>query len=230
VGVRFAIVCQGRSGSTFLEKLLDGHPEICCLGELLRVSTEERYGSYSLYSYLEIDQFLEQVHFSRAKEMAVGFKAPWEWLRHYPDAWGVFRKHGYRIVFLQRQNKLDQYLSRQLAEESGLWVSDAQYPPDLKLTIDMQHMRWFLNYTPFVDYELKAMCSRFPTIEVTYEDLVAGRKLAEVQRHLGVEPQSLIPQTTRSRTRPQRDVVANFDELVAELTGTPWEGFLNSQA
>ena len=88
---RFIITCAARTGSTMLRYLLDGHPEICCHGEvfvrkgLLRFIFKNRrsFGLSSGYKELQqayqqkpLEDFLSKdlLNITHNAQQAVGFK------------------------------------------------------------------------------------------------------------------------------------------------------------
>jgi hypothetical protein len=68
-----------------------------------------------------------------------------------------------------------------------------------------------------------------PRIVIAYEDLLTEREreFARTLDFLDVGHQPLETRTRRQNPEPLRDLIANFDELCAEVAGTRYEPMLN---
>lgn len=218
----FAIVSMGRSGSTYVERLLNSHPNIRCLGEVISKS-----GGYSLQSKPSIEAYIEEVLFGD-HDGVLGFKMPWDHIVDFPDVFGVFRRLDFKLIFLRRANKLDQLLSVKLAQLNNQWESDSAYTrQNVEITYD--EARTFFTTATYTDGCLKRMCDRFDNFGVTYEDLIAGKEQAPLLSFLGQEVAPLQSGTIRSRTSSQRDAVANYDALAEQFRSTPWIAFFTDK-
>lgn|GEM_PF-1934106 len=218
----FSIVSMGRSGSTFLQRLLDSHPEICCLGEMI-----SKHAPYGKLSGVPVKTYVENTLFG-TQQGVLGFKMPWDHILDYPEVFGVFRDLGFRLIFLKRVNKLDQFISMKLAQQTGVWDSSATYP-EQSVDASFEELYRFMVTSTHVDYFLEQMCKTFPCISVTYEDLVAGKGYTELQDFLGVAHHPLRPQTVRSRTLPRRKALKNYDQLVKRFAGTAFSAFFTAE-
>jgi NDP-mannose synthase len=215
--VRFAIVSEGRSGSTMLQRLLDSHPGITCQGEL----ADSVPGWADLPSAEAFGDYLDAV-WPADHPGCAGFRFM---LRHWvacPGAWEVLERRGYRLIVNRRRNKLDQYLSMRLAQVWNEWSSRRQYP-ETRLNIEVAHLLEKAAEWAGTDEDISVRASRFPAVHCVYEDVRRGVGLPAIQRFLGVEPARLAPDSVRARWQPRRELIENFDEVVAVLRGTPWE-------
>jgi LPS sulfotransferase NodH len=218
----FAIVSTGRTGSTYLQHLLDSHPEIACLGEMI-----SPLGVYAQYREMDLSQFIEERMFGDA-EGVLGFKMPWPWTDEFPGVWDAFRSLGFRLISLSRRNKLDQYLSVMLADKTGLWDSSAHYPVQ-RIEIDPRALRGFFSTVKNVEAFLVDKCSQFDHLSVIYEDLLRGQGHAELQDFLGVTQAPLHVNTVRSRVVPRSESIANFDMLKRQFADSPWIEFFTEE-
>jgi hypothetical protein len=65
-----------------------------------------------------------------------------------------------------------------------------------------------------------------PMFRITYEELVKGQRLDDIQRFLGVQPTALESPFRRIRNRPLAETVQNWSEVEDALRGSPYERFL----
>lgn len=217
----FSIVSMGRSGSTFVERLLASHPDITSLGEAVSPN-----GPYGQYSNTSTKQFIEHQMFDD-QEGICGFKMPFDWILIYPDVFGAFFDLKFRIIFLSRKNKLDQFISMKLAQKTGVWASNVEYG-NARIAVNVDELRNFFISSTYADEVLRQMASRFPKIEVSYEGLVAGSHHQEMLDFLGAARRPLTTNTVRSRTMSRRNAIENFDEVAAAFSGTPYAWFFTS--
>lgn len=214
---RFAIICMGRSGSTLLQTMLDSHPDIRCFGELfIPKGPFEQSGEPSAADFIDDE-------LKRQSQPVVGFKMPWSSLIPHPEVIDVFRHQQFRVILLIRRNKLDQYLSMQLAVKNNVWHSFDGIYEDERLHIDVDHCIENLEYFRFGEAMWREIMRGLRGTEIAYEQLVNQQGLEPVFKLLEVEPQVLTPGVARLRQGTQRDIVENYDELKERLRGTPWE-------
>lgn len=216
---RFAIISMGRSGSTYLSHLLNSHPDVLSLGELVSPHTW-----YADCEDMDIHTYLEQRWFKGAD--VAGFKMPWQPITKYPDVWGVFWAQGYRLIHLRRRNKLDHFLSVKLAQKNNEWSSEVEYP-DQSVEIDPNHLLGFINSSTFVDTTLRTMCERGDHLAVDYEDLVQGRGHDKLQEFLGVDCVNLAPATIRARRLSRGEAISNFAVLNERFATGPIRQYLD---
>jgi len=223
--MRAVIISQGRSGSTYLQHLLDSHPDVTFQGELLspgRLALNGQdpgmEGADAVGSYLA----------SRLGNDAavVGFKMPWDWLLVYPEVWGFLRQMKFRLIFLRRRNKVDQHLSVKLAQLNDNWDSRSVYA-EQHLEIDPDELLRGWTIFNHIDYLLERMCERFPMHAITWENLASGQGHDGLCNFLDVEPRLLQSATIRSRSLPKREVIANFDALLERFKEHPIGSQLN---
>lgn len=216
---RFVIVTVGRTGSELLVSLLNSHPQITCDGEILELR----------------QPFPGLVVFSRALRArlhghAYGFKLLSRHARqHYPynPAPFVQRFHerGFRIIVLDRRDRLEQAMSVIRAEGRPAHhrrSDDARFAP---LRIDPVAILTALflieEGVAFVHETLKAI----PKLELVYEDDLreASQQQRTVDRvcsFLGLEPAPVQTELLRLTPRSVVDQVENFDEVAALLSQT----------
>ncbi|WP_084536754.1 sulfotransferase [Azospirillum halopraeferens] len=217
----FSIVSMGRSGSTLLERLLASHPDITSLGEVI-----SPYGKYGKNSSIPIRQFIEHEMFGERTGIC-GFKMPFDWMLTYPDVFGAFFDLKFKIIYLKRANKLDQFISMKLAQKTGVWESNANYK-GARIVIKIEEIGKFFISANYADEVLRQMTSRFPKVEVTYEGLIAGDSHQDILNFLNASGHPLTTNTVRSRTMSRRDVIENFDDVAEAFSGTPHAWFFTA--
>jgi len=128
---RFIITCAARTGSTMLRYLLDGHPEICCHGEvfvrkgLVRFIFKNRRSFGLSQGYKELQQAYQQkpledflskdlLNITHNAQQAVGFKFKTD----------EFFDRGYAEIadYLRRENQIEQELRRNQIHR--VWYED----------------------------------------------------------------------------------------------------------
>jgi hypothetical protein len=224
---RFVIFGRGRSGSTLLVSLLDSHPEITCLGELLNrprlapltyVEREllRRPGSrrgFKLLSY-------------QVRDIAGGRRTQRlrEWIAQ-PDM---------TIIHIQRNDLLRHAVSNIYARERRAFHSTAKGAQRQKtIVVDFNHlMRWIVHSEELSRWETEFL-GDLHRENVTYEtDLTTQEQQRRtVDRLCGVlglmrhEMKSdLSPVTPRSYD----SFIANWDEIAERLADTPYARFSES--
>ena len=219
----FVLLTTGRSGSTYLDSLLDSHPEIRCAGELL--------GSAPIAPgnpQRELEVAFANVR--RARELGgkpiFGFKLPWVVVAQGSTLAQDLFERGARCVALHRKNRLDKYVSVRLAQINDEWSSTVHYA-EQSIEIDVEQLRNALASFEHADEVLMRMSQGWPRIVTSYEAIVADPDIPWIQDFLGVEIRSLSTQTLRARTKTLRETIRNYDEVAAALAGTPYERFLD---
>jgi LPS sulfotransferase NodH len=241
---RFIILGTGRTGSGFLQSLLNSHSEIVAFGEIFQSFDAIRwdYGSYPReaprrqLSAFQDDPvaFLERHVFARFPTdiSAVGFrffyshaqntrqKCLWTYLQDRRD---------FKIIHLKRRNVLRAYLSHRTAKETGRWrdLTGESRGDSISIHLDRDDcLRWF---TETRKQKLKhdVLFADHEKIDLFYEDvsLDCTREMRRVQQFLGVEVQELVPATYKQAWQPLSAAISNYNELKEEFKDTPWEAF-----
>lgn len=213
----FAIVFVGRQGSSFLEGLLDSHPNVRCEGELF--APTGRY--FSTCRHQDFGRYLEECLHSSSRKV-VGFKMPWMSLLDHPEAWEVLESFGYKLILLTRENLLDQYISMMLAKKNNAWRSDYGRIKIKQFQADFDeaesHFRSWAGQNAMLGQALKS----HPSIHITYEQLLEGEGVATVLNFLGLPPAQLESRFKRQRSGSQSEIIQNYAEMKAHFARTRW--------
>ena len=214
----FVIGFIGRVGSSYLEGLLNSHPDVQCEGEIL---SEWQMKNTQDSCRERLDRL---VHGS--DKSASGFKLALAHVQAHPDIADIMREHEYRVIHLTRRNRVDQYISMRLAQLNGIWRSDAGTYEIHSFSADPQQLNASVQSFKQNDLRLLDLLSGLPFITVTYEDLIADTWRDEILPVLGVRHGEMESPFSRQRcaTR-QRDALENYDALARHFEGTDLQSY-----
>lgn len=236
---RFCILTYGRTGSRMLKGLLDSHTMVRCHGELFgeNMSSLAAPGS-DAHRELQRERaadpagFLERRAFDPGGARAVGVKILY---RQLFGQWGglleaLKRDRQVRVIHLIRGNGIKRFMSEQAIRFTGVHEVPADCTPPAIDPIAV-HVPDLLASLAVIERESGAVRELFrehPLMEVTYEDLVGqpDHALARVQEFLGVPVERLAVNVRKVLPDDLRAVIANLDEVIEALRGTPFEHML----
>ena len=224
---RFFIFAQGRSGSTLLTSSLDSHPDIRCLDEILAqprlrpISFVENVGRGSHASCFGFHVKCYQL-------------SKWQRVRDLSVFLSQMVRRDWVIIYLFRENVVNQALSNQFAEQAGKYHVTADDRDSLRKTIHVDVSRALRSMKARernLAWEQNALAG-LPHIAIRYErDLLAPDvrvgTLENIQRHIGVDTASLNSPLKKSVNRPLHDLVSNYEEFETALRGTEFERWLS---
>lgn len=221
---RFAILFIGRQGSSYLQGLIDSHPDAKCEGELfapkvsrLRDMVKRRPIAFYNSRCKTVAEYLEQLTNSMP-ETAVGFKIALGSIERHPNVITSFSHLNYKIIRLSRENMLDQYISM-IASANGKWTSEAGKFKVTKVKGDPKESETYFHIWDAQNSALDRLARGFPSIHITYEriatDFPALLDFLELRPHV---PESRFK---RQRVGGQRDSLVNYDEMKDYFAGSP---------
>lgn len=232
----FCVLSTPRSGSTYVCSLLDSHPEICCHQELFRpgriwavpvgpvVDDDEARARHPL-RWLDAVIAASRAHDPRWR--AIGFKLH---LLQWPSVLErVLFEPGIAILLLDRADRLAQYASQKIADETRLftWTHD-ETVESVAVRFDAAEFEAFARAHDDL-YRMARLVIRERTdvLELDYERILAAETHRAVLAFLGVDPSATLRAPER-RQNPS-DVLARFvnpDDVVAALRQTRWARYL----
>jgi hypothetical protein len=229
VKLDFVIVTTARTGSSHLVSLIDSHPEACCYLELFNPEAIGPTFQNSSHDdpLVYLDEFTEAV-----EERVVGMKVPWGGLVEVPEQLGLFREPDLRVIHLLRRDKVQQYVSMQLAHATGIYHSWEGLQPEHRMLLDaLDYFAWVKN-TVFADAVLAQLAAGHPNLTVEYEDLDRVETHQAVLELLGLPVRELSSELVRvSAPRSHlADVIANWDDFVKAVRQSPAAWTLESNA
>lgn len=206
----FVIAFVGRTGSSYLEALLDSHPDAQCFGEVILP------GAFADNSAAGIAAFLDKkIHTTDLK--ASGFKLPLGAIETPPGIFDVMTAKDYRVIHITRRDKLDQYLSMQLAIKNSAWRSDYGRYSTQRIRIDTKDMLRYIERFATLDRQIAEMTAAFPYLHVEYEDILANQAIPNVLDFLGLSRHPLTSKYERQRSLSQGESIENYDEVTIAL-------------
>ena len=217
--INFVIAFVGGSGSSYLQGLLDNHPDARCLGEIFWSIDADR-------AHQPIKDFLNDTVHSADKH-ASGFKFGNMHILKHPEVWGFLREFEYRVIHLSRRNRLDQYISMRLAHLNEFWRSDHGDFHIRSFLVDFEHMDYYLGLIEEHDRLIGEYAAGFPINRIAYEDLIRPSGYFPALDFLELERLQLHSPFVKQRSGTQKDALLNFNEVVAHYRGTPTYDYLD---
>ncbi|MEX3954001.1 sulfotransferase [Paraburkholderia sp. EG287A] len=233
----FVILGMPRSGTHYLEELLNAHPNVLSNGELLNIHDANWPDTNRLKcsnrELLELAYLRYPVQNGKAYATHIGCKINEPQFMERP---GFFEELArwpcLKAIFLVRRNTLESLRSLVQARESGEWLkygSDnwSAPPPQVALTIELCEAY----FKAADDFHRQVVDSFAPENLLTmgYENLLndPAACMEAVQTFLGTSFHPCSHGTTlqRQEVRPLEQTVLNFDELKSHFSGGQYERF-----
>ncbi|WAT18940.1 hypothetical protein OZN62_05040 [Aurantiacibacter sp. MUD11] len=209
------ILAQGRTGTWLLHSLLNDHPETHFDKEILQqrvwlpvpyvLGCSSAAGDRVYGCHVQPNQLESVQNFATAR---------------FVDA---LAQRGWSIIHVTRRDIVRQSISAIVALQRRLWVSDpSEAVPQQMLTIDVdQVIARIHRRKEHLAIERSAL-SAHPHLSLVYEDDLedAARHQATADRifdFLGLERRKVSAGTQRLLSRDLREVIINYDDMIAQL-------------
>ncbi len=204
---KFMIFSSGRSGSTLLISLLHSHPDVCCDSEILKhkklfplktVRMRTNTCGSNAYGFKFLGYQLKNVH--------TGITEKKKFIEQLHSL-------GYKIIYLERQNRLNQALSNMYAFHSNQWhLTNKDPDKDFKLKIDMSELKNWLDELELNNQFEKEMLEDIPYLYLSYEDDLANAEMHDktidkITKYIGVK-------SFKAKTNLRKVVPLSFDEYI----------------
>ena len=243
---RYAILTQGRSGSTYLRTVLDAHPQLVNFGEVLGEWTEvykcerpreEAIGRY-LASFFGRTPRLEEHVAARGKDpdaiVGVGIKDFFFNIERRRASGFFLDNTDIAIVYLVRDNLLERHVSLLVQHMTGVDHSENPAPlTPLRLDPDavVAGLDVLSRERDFEQALVERLRRTHAVVDLRYDEYFAcddsidrhNRRLFEF---LGVEPREIRGRFKKIVPRDLRAVVADYDELCRRLRRTRYACYL----
>ena len=251
---KFIILTAGRSGSTYLQRLLNSHPAVTCYDEIFNVTNKSENSFYSFcqrvypklsflflrgkfsgssFNFPLTHLFRQYIKFLYKNPSGdkIGFKVIYHQLLYYYPLVDWLEKNSIPIIHLQRRNPLKAVLSHAKAKHTGVYVSTSETTLAFeKITVDPQVILDELALAENQKKSCDPIIQNHPTLIIFYEDLFEKQPIAlqDLGKFLKLEELSFTsPNITKTNPENIRDMIQNYDAVVAALTGTKWEKYLD---
>jgi LPS sulfotransferase NodH len=215
---RFFIITSGRSGSELLVTLLNSHPQIACDGEFLmdrrrwperfiegRAAVAAHRGKQA-YGLKMLPQHIYDVQ---------ALSDPAEWPRHLV-------KEGWQVIRLRRANRLHQAISMVRAAKTNWHYRAPEAGPFKPIEVDVMQLIASLYVIEWLEHQIDELVEGLDCIELCYEDDLEteasqARTIERICQELNLAPSPTSSDLIRINPRHARDMITNYDEVVAEL-------------
>jgi LPS sulfotransferase NodH len=214
----FVILCEPRTGSTFLHTCLNFHSNIKSYGEVIREQVEKNHNG----CLLKLEEDLFKPHASHLK--AIGFKLFYFYYDH-PSYANIFRqvieRKEIKVIHLLREDIFKLYVSLKIAQRTNIWSASSK-------NADKKKQRIFVNPDEFRQFAetyiqrqqfFKKLFQSHEIINVTYENLTkdSQQELEKIQQFLGAKTQVLQSLLQKQTSDDLEREVVNYDEVIGPI-------------
>lgn len=239
----YVVLTSPRSGSTWLISILNQLPGCTAYGELFLSRKRKPNGTTwddefyyprfievfpqnKLMRPLQVFQYLNRLYREKG---AVGFKLMYAHLAKFPELMLYLRLQKVHVIHLVRRNSLDVVISQAINRKvhkahrlSGEGPTDP-IQVDLKLENLVRRLDRKQKKALLVRNAIRR--AGLPVLEIAYEDLVENpSSLKSICEFLSLPQPQVLPESkfVKNRQKSQADVVRNYAEVQAVLSGTPY--------
>lgn len=237
---RFLILSSMRSGSNYLQNLLNSHTNIFCDDEIFNPNDNHifKHGDFSK-TYLSLRKkdalkYLD-LFFSRdyPEEIShLGFRLFYNHAQKKDEV--IIWKHlkemkGLSVIHLKRKNILQNLLSLKLAQNTSAWLRNKgaaaiHYQP---IALDYEECLAFFLKREKHFQRMDNLFAKQNIINIAYEDLAKrpNPETAKLLKHFGLKPKSLKSNMLRQNLQKTSEIILNYFELKEKFVGSAWEVF-----
>ena len=239
---KFVVLTTQRSGSTFLVRALDSHPEIRCYGELFINHSENinKEDDYRYFHYLRekwyrrflvplagrsyINRFLDKKLEANRGLKTIGFKLMYNQCNGALFDW--IKANDVSVIHLIRENILESLVSTEIRRRTNVAHSNSvvEVSP-FEIDVKMISRQIFKRREQIKEYRSKLSGYR-KLIEISYDDYFSNKKKNdfELLSFLGADAEYEIDSDLKKINKYKlQDILVNHEELVASLKNTPFE-------
>ena len=223
---KFIIVGRSRTGSTFLQSMLNAHPEVHAKSEVLT----RTYGT-------PVKNVLQDV-FSRQPSAikALGFKMFYD---HPLDCdggayWqGLAEMEDLHVIHLKRHNILRALISEKIARKTAVWgvkSERGQVDSQRKLvSFSVEELRAAFEWTKRAEERSELLFAGHPSVTIQYEALIdhPQRELQRVTDMLGLEHHNPVSRLRKQNREKLSDLLQDYTTIKKAFQGTEWQGYFD---
>lgn len=220
----FALVSQPRTGSTWLQTLINSHSQITCFGELLAInkprlgegnSVSKSVGELVQQREQNVIGFLDGFFGAGGN----GFKLHLFQLDEYEkhNIWPWLLDNGStKVIYLKRRDVVATYISFLLASQNNYWQTQREDSRVFDtVTVNLLHFRTYMEKMKGWEDKYMSQVNWNSLMVVYYEDLLSGEyALNEIQSFLGVEIENLQGNVVLQRSKSLIHIVSNLKQVV----------------
>lgn len=202
------ILSHYRCGTNLLRRTLQTHPNLWNIGE--------PFNEDHLNLHKKFPNTLEMIKWGIKKG---GFVIHHHQTPQHDGFWNAIESTNVKIIRLLRRDQFKQYVSYQLSKKTYVFHlrNNQNYTPTQTIKINTKKMvKWFeeLDYFNAISAHLKN-----PKITIHYEDLCESfdEQMYLIQEFLKVRKLKLSPATKKIETRPIKEVVENYEEVIQKM-------------
>jgi LPS sulfotransferase NodH len=220
---RFVILFVGRTGSTYLQQLLNSHSNIRCLPEALE-DIKDRDGQLAMINRSWSPPII-------GKYGAVGFKTKLVDVLDPEEFADLLVKNHVRIIHLQRRNRVKAAVSyhnaQRLWKKTGQWNVYNEKDRVGKLYINPIEFKQSLQRREENENNLSEFIRLLdlPTLSIDYSDLLLkiDQTLQRIFEFILIENKPLLSKVKKATSDDLKKTLENFDELRSQYIGTSYE-------
>ncbi len=254
---RFIVASKQRSGTGFLETLLNAHPNIFCTGELLLPDRGDSFPRLWLEAIRKEDKYLVHKHaanlfrqyfnrfYAAHDEPHVGYDIKYDQFNTLAKLEDLLAEYSVKMIHLIRRNYLKTYISLLVNIEKqsrGRKAHDLKkYDPiRIRINTDERLHNELAKRKREIEYFAEFLPKHFETLTLYYEDFFDNSEESQTMKpevlhsifsFLGEGRERYDLESPIRKTNPSRieDIIVNYDELVSSLAGTEFEGLLDKE-
>lgn len=224
----FLIMGMARTGSTYLWSLLKTHPSIDCFNDDLCEEFKKNNLPLRVFLNSKFNNISKKIGTKILPNFYDEFTTEdFIWLKEVKN----FKK----AIYIYRENVLDQYVSLQLAQLNNAFTS-YQLKNEIvgiyksqSIKIEPKKLLHWHEYYKQTNIKImetiKAIFGNYVSIE--YNELKNQRKLKTIYSYLNVPYIHTESKQIKQKTKTNKEIIENYQELKTELTGTELEAYFN---
>lgn len=242
--VRAIILTTQRTGSTFLVRALNSHPQIECAGEILIGAPDTRKGPYRgpfPRKLVKAARFVtsrawlpaSRMHrfFSGGTAPVRVFKAMYNQLANPIARRYLQDNKDIKVLHLERHNLLKMHVSQLLMHQREK-VQTREPLPVVQVRVDPEDALARMRESRALHQRFEQLFAGHDRLRLTYEELIDGQTVradtaSRICDFLGVEDRSMTSALVKVNSDSLRDIVSNYNELEAALLQTEFENLID---
>lgn len=229
---KFVILSTGRTGSTLLTSLLNSNPEVFCDGEILKhrflsprkvLNVRSKLPNKGIYGFKLMTHHIKDIQLEAMRDSKQFLKD--------------LIADGYKIIYLERNHRLNQSLSMMYAILRNDWHKKKgakKRTTKKEMFVDLEALdKWMNGFEEINVYEKRTL-EGIPHVKVTYEDDLADPSKHALTMHricdfLNIEYTA--PKTNLRKITPLKynQFILNADEMIAHLSNTKYAQYIEDQ-